>query len=74
MRIVRWGLLLLAVCAAAGAAAFLATLLAKVIGASASPWAGLIGVVAAPQLSFPRDRDFKPTPGIFGKLEIRFGG
>jgi hypothetical protein len=37
-------------------------------------WRDWVYVDIAPQLSFPRDRDFKPTPGIFGKLEIRFGG
>jgi hypothetical protein len=28
----------------------------------------------APQLSFPRDRDFDATPGVYAGFEIRFGG
>ena len=28
----------------------------------------------APQLTFPRDRDFDATPGIYAGFEIRFGG
>ena len=37
-------------------------------------WRDWLKFEVTPQLSFPRDRDFDPTPGIYAGIEISFGG
>lgn len=37
-------------------------------------WRDWLILEIAPQLAFPRDRDFRITPGIYGGFEVRFGG
>jgi hypothetical protein len=36
-------------------------------------WRDWLWLEVAPQMTFPRSRDFDPTPGIFAGFEIRFG-
>jgi hypothetical protein len=36
-------------------------------------WRDWLFAELAPQLSFPRDNDFKRTPGILFRIEIFFG-
>lgn len=36
-------------------------------------WRDWLWLEVAPQIAFPRSRDFDPTPGIFVGFEIRFG-
>lgn len=37
-------------------------------------WRDWLKFELVPQLAFPRDRDFDPTPGIYAGIEISFGG